>query len=107
MSIHRRSLVALGAALTLIVAACSAGQPEGGVPRPVGTAASTTTATTTGTGGSTPQPTTAPLRAGERLTRVVMPAGYLPRAPHGGTDRGDPALRHAPAQAYGLSREDI
>ncbi|ADU49900.1 hypothetical protein [Intrasporangium calvum] len=105
MSTHRRLLVALGAAVTLIVAACSAGEPNGVVPGPVGTA--DTTATTTGTGGATSQPTTAPLRAGEKLTRVVMSAGYLPRAPHGGTDRGDPVLRHAPAQAYGLSREDI
>lgn len=80
----RRFLVALGATLTLFVAGCDAGEPGGGASEPSG--GSGPVAETTATGAATPQTADAPLRAGEKLTRVVMPAGYVPRAPHGGTD---------------------
>ena len=86
----RRILVALGAVLGLLVAGCS-----GAGPNPVTephaqphtqTHATRPTDTQHGTSPSTAKPPPAPLRAGEEMRRIAMPARYLPKAPSGGTD---------------------
>jgi copper type II ascorbate-dependent monooxygenase-like protein len=85
----RRSLVALGAALGLLVAGCSAVGPTpvthpGTIP--AASAASAASQTHHDTSPTTAKPAPAPLRDGEKVKRIAMPATYLPKAPSGGTD---------------------
>ncbi len=88
----RRSLVALGTALGLLVAGCSGVGPTPATETQHGRAPATTPATTPaiqthhGTSSTTAQPARAPLRDGEKAQRIAMPATYLPKAPSGGTD---------------------
>ncbi|HET6667426.1 MAG TPA: hypothetical protein VFG98_09120, partial [Intrasporangium sp.] len=80
----RRILVALGAVLGLLVAGCSAAGPNLATETHHGTTHATENHH--GTSPTTTKPPPAPLRGGEKVQRIAMPATYVPKAPNGGTD---------------------
>ncbi|HEX5968268.1 MAG TPA: hypothetical protein VFY88_07330, partial [Intrasporangium sp.] len=80
----RRILVALGAVLGLLVAGCSGAGPNLTTEPHHGTTHATENHP--GTKPTTTRPPPAPLRDGEKVQRIAMPATYVPKAPSGGTD---------------------
>ena len=80
----RRILVALGAVLGLLVAGCSGAGPNLATETHHGTTHATENHH--GTSPTTTKPPPAPLRGGEKVRRIAMPATYVPKAPNGGTD---------------------
>ena len=84
MPLGRRTAAA--SVCLLLLAACGSGDGEQTVPQADATSVSTPTATTSSATASD-QPSSAPLRAGERFLDLPMPDGaYSPVAPRGGKD---------------------
>lgn len=84
MSLGRRAVVA--SVFLLVLTACGSGDGEQ-TAQPAGTKAASTPAATTSSPAASDEPSSAPLRAGERFLDLPMPNGaYSPVAPRGGKD---------------------
>jgi hypothetical protein len=79
------------AAAVLVLAACSTGsttgeEPAGSTPQAAATSDVASPSAAHGQGGTQPQARKVPLREGERIVDVRMPAAYTPSAPGPGND---------------------